>query len=329
MPAKPDNFDYEASLLRRIERAVKKDADAINKALNNRRAIIGDQNAIEQDAQANAALTMLRNGEVPSPEELASLEFVVRMMRPAPWFEVAGLKALPKEAAQVFDEWQQFREDIKPYAQSIGRIDRVSLVAPAHESDNTVGTGFVVSYERDLLVTNKHVVKDLSSGSYKLQKGQAVVSFGHEYDSNVEEDPVHIIGVEDVSQNLDIALLKMEKAVYTDGRKVIPFNLDPVADETAVVAVGYPCYDARNPLFVNPLFGEAFGVKRAAPGLVVGSDTDHYFHDCSTLGGNSGSPLLSMRDASLVGLHHEGKFTYRNEAIKTTSVRDFLAPHLN
>jgi len=80
---------------------------------------------------------------------------------------------------------------------------------------------------------------------------------------------------------------------------------------------------------VKPLFGENFGVKRAAPGLIVGENTDYYFHDCSTLGGNSGSPLLSMKDASLVGLHHEGKFTYRNEAIKTSLVKDFLQPHLN
>jgi hypothetical protein len=36
-----------------------------------------------------------------------------------------------------------------------------------------------------------------------------------------------------------------------------------------------------------------------------------------------------MKDASLIGVHHEGKFTYRNEAIKTELLRDFLAPHVN
>ena len=306
------NFNYEASLLRRIERAVQKDADAIKKTLNRRRAIIGDQNAIEQDKQANAALTMLREGDVPSPEELAALEFIVRIMRPAPWFEEGELKPLPKQAAQLFDDWEQFQTEVKPYARSIGRIDRVTVVEPVNSTDNTVGTGFVVSYERDLLVTNKHVLNDLSSGSFKLQKGQAVVSFQREFNTIPEEDPVNIIGVEDVSQTLDIALLKLEKTAFTDGRKAITLNTDPAAEDSSVVAVGYPCDDGRNPLFVKPLFGENFGVKRAAPGLIVGENTDYYFHDCSTLGGNSGSPLLSMKDASLVGLHHEGKFTYRN-----------------
>lgn len=329
MPNDSDDFNYGDWLRRRIDRAVQNDPEAIKKALNKRRAIIGDQKAIEQDEKANAALEMLREGEVPSPAQLAALELVVRMMRPAPWFEEGELRPLPKEAAGIFDHWKQFQVQIQPYFRSIGRIDRVSLVAPIRDTDNTVGTGFVVSYERDLLVTNKHVLADLSSGSFKLEKGQATVSFQREYNTIPEEQPVHIIGVEDVSKTLDIALLKLEKTVYTDGRKAIPFNLEPAAEELPVVAVGFPCDDGRNPLFVKPLFGENFGWKRAAPGLIVGSNADHYYHDCSTLGGNSGSPLLSMKDASLVGLHHEGKFTFRNEAIKTSFVNDFLAPHVN
>jgi S1-C subfamily serine protease len=324
-----DDFNYEESLRRRIDRALKKDAEAIKKTLNRVRAIVGDQKAIEQDEQANTALEMLREGEVPSPAQLAALEMVVRMMRPAPLFEKGELKPLPQNAAAVFDEWPQFQVEIKPYFRSIGRIDRVSLVELPDPTSNTVGTGFVVSYERDLLVTNKHVLNELSSGSFRLEKGQGVVNFQVEYNTIPEPKPVNIIGVEDVSKTLDIALLKLEKTVSTDGRKAIQFNLEPAADDLPVVAVGYPCNDGRNPLFVNALFGERFGVKRAAPGLIVASNNDFHFHDCSTLGGNSGSPLLSMKDASLVGLHHEGKFTFRNEAIKMSLVKDFLAPHLN
>ena len=324
-----DDFNYEEWLRRRIDSAVQQDPEAMKKALNKRRAIIGDKKAIEQDEKANAALEMLREGEVPSPAQLAALELVIRMMRPAPWFEEGELKPLPNYVAGTFSEWKHFQALVQPYVRSIGRIDRVSVVAPVKDTDNTVGTGFVVSYERDLLVTNKHVLHDLSSGSYKLEKGQAIVSFQREFNTIPEEGPVNIIGVEDVSKTLDIALLKLEKTVVSDGRKAISFNPDPAAAGTSVVAVGFPCDDGRNPLFVRPLFGENFGWKRAAPGLIIGSDTDYYFHDCSTLGGNSGSPLLSMKDASLVGLHHEGKFTYRNEAIKTTLVKDFLAPHLN
>ena len=323
-----DDFNYEESLRRRIERAVRKDANAITNALQRVRAIIGDQKAIEQDEQANTALEMLREGEIPSASQLAALEMVVRMMRPAPLFQKGELAPLPKDAANVFDEWPQFQAEIKPYLRSIGRIDRVSY-AEDQPVYTTMGTGFVVSYDRDLLVTNKHVLNDISSGSFRLDKGQAVVRFQREYNTVPDEKPVPIESVVEVSKTLDIALFKLEKTTFADGRKTIPFNLEPAGDDEAVVAVGYPCDDSRNPLFVKPLFGEQFGVKRAAPGLITGADGEYYYHDCSTLGGNSGSPLLSMKDASLVGLHHEGKFTYRNEAIKTKLVQDFLAPHLN
>jgi S1-C subfamily serine protease len=322
------NNDYEKSLLRRVERAVQKEPQIIQKSLYRVRAIIGDKKATEQDEQANAALEMLREGETPSASGLAALELVVRLMRPAPVFIKGVLDPLPDEAASLFDEWDQFQVQLKPYLHSIGRIDRVSLSA-SNATFETFGTGFVVSYERDLLVTNKHVLRDLSSGSFKLQRGQAVVRFQREYKTIPDEEPVNILEVVDVSPTLDIALLRLEKTTYTDGRKVLPFNLNPIDIELQVVAIGYPCYDESNPIFVGALFGENFGVKRAAPGLVLDVDTANCYHDCSTLGGNSGSPLLSMKDASVVGLHHEGKFTYRNEAINANLVTGFLGPHLN
>lgn len=322
------NNDYEKNLLRRVERAVQKDPQIIEKSIYRVRAIIGDKKATEQDEQAKAALQLLREGEAPSASELAALELVVRLMRPAPLFIKGVLEPLMEEAAGLFDEWGQFQTQIKPYLHSIGRIDRISLSA-SNTTFETFGTGFVVSYDHDLLVTNKHVLQDLSSGSFRLEKGQAVVRFQREYMTIPDEKPVNILEVVDVSPTLDIALLRLEKTTYTDGRQVLPFNLNSIDVDLQVVAIGYPCYDESNPIFVSALFGENFGVKRAAPGLILGVDTANCYHDCSTLGGNSGSPLLSMKDASIVGLHHEGKFTYRNEAINANLVTGFLGPHLN
>lgn len=323
------DLKYDEMLLKRANSAVQKDPAIINKVLSRVRAIIGDGKTIEQNLKATAALEALRNGDVPSPSELEALELVIRLMRPAPMFKKGVLDPLTKEAASVFDDWPQFQTTIKPYLYSIGRIDRVTLTGSSTQVFETFGTGFVVSYERDLLVTNKHVLKDISSGSYRLEKGQAVVRFMREYMTAPDETPVNILGVEDVSANLDIALLKLEKTSFKDGRKILDFNLEPVAEESPVVAVGYPCYDGRNPIFINALFGEQFGVKRAAPGVVMELDEQYYYHDCSTLGGNSGSPVLSMKNAAFIGLHHEGKFTYRNEAIRANLVKDFLQPYLN
>jgi endonuclease G len=274
---------------------------------------------------ASAALEALEQGDVPSPAELAALELVVRLMRPAPLSQQGALAPLTDEAAAAFADWPTFQAAAKPYLYSIGRIDRISLNGDA---DVTIGTGFVVSYEQDLLVTNRHVLDDLSRGTRALQKGQAAVRFKREFMSAPDEKPVPILGVVAVSPSLDIALLKLEKTPPADGRQPLSFSPEPASREAPVVAVGYPCYDERNPVFIGPIFGENFGVKRAAPGLVTGLGPEGLYHDCSTLGGNSGSPLLSMKSAEVVGLHHEGRFMYRNEAISAALVQDFVAPHL-
>lgn len=317
---------YNAMLLRRASSAQQKDPEVIKKALTKFRAIIGHAKTIEQDELANAALEKLREGDIPAPAELAALELVIRLMRPAPISRQGALESLTGQAAAVFMDWPQFQTAIKPYLYSIGRIDRISLLGDAAM---TFGTGFVVSYERDLLVTNKHVLDKLSRGSYQLEKGQAVVRFKREFQTVPDEKPVNIIGVEDVSSTLDIALLKLEKTVFDDGREALRFSAEEIEDETPIAAIGYPCYDARNPIFISAIFGDDFGVKRASPGVVIGLSDTYLYHDCSTLGGNSGSPVLSMENASLVGLHREGKFTYRNEAIKAALVKEFVQPHLN
>jgi endonuclease G len=57
---------------------------------------------------------------------------------------------------------------------------------------------------------------------------------------------------------------------------------------------------------------------------VIGTGTSSLYHDCSTLGGNSGSPVLSLADASVVALHRDGYFTYRNEAVDGASLGAFV-----
>jgi S1-C subfamily serine protease len=291
----------------------------ITRAWESRRAIVGAHNMPPGDQAdlAQQALELLRGGRMPSPAQLAALELSIRMLRPAPLSRAGVLDDLPDEAAAVFSAWPRFREAVKPLLHSIGRIDAVP--------DRAIGTGFRVS--ADLLVTNTHVLALLSGGAMTLEKGQAVVRFRHEYGSP-DEPAVDVIGVRAVHASLDIALLELGPAGGAARPSLRP-DPGPVAAGTAVVAVGYPGNDAaRNPLFVGALFGDRFGVKRAAPGEVLGVSARTVYHDCSTLGGNSGSPLLSLDDARVVGVHRDGLYLYRNEAVDGRSLHDFVMPHL-
>ena len=73
-----------------------------------------------------------------------------------------------------------------------------------------------------------------------------------------------------------------------------------------IFVVGYPAFDGRNPSDVQQnLFDGHFGVKRLQPGQLQGGMKTSSFakmvpaatHDCSTLGGNSGSAVIDLEPA--------------------------------
>jgi len=285
------------------------------------KAIVGPGNMppIEQSKLAEEAMTRMQNGKKPTAKQLAALEFVIRLMRPVPLSREGALDNLQVDVAPTFPDWPTFQTSIRAHLYSIGRIDLLPKEG--------VGTGFLVS--DGVLVTNKHVLDILSKGTGILEKGQAVVRFKFEAGSADDETPTNITGVIAVHNELDIALLKVTKQKFTKARMPLTLDHKPVEIGQSVVAIGYPFDDSkRNPLFISALFSGTFGVKRAAPGEVSSTGPQSIYHDCSTLGGNSGSPILSMKTASVVGLHRDGYFLYRNEAVDGASLAKFIQPHL-
>jgi hypothetical protein len=87
-----------------------------------------------------------------------------------------------------------------------------------------------------------------------------------------------------------------------------------------VLGVGYPLYSDGNPPWVDALFENVYGVKRASPGELLGLEGARLFHDCTTLSGNSGSPLLDPRTGLVVGIHASGQFALRNTAVSTSAI---------
>lgn len=291
----------------------------IEKALAKVRAIVGVPSIPDSEKAAQTALDKLRNGEQPAPGELAALELVIRLMRPAPLSRNGMLDPLPSEPGsnlynpRIEELWDSFRQKVKDVLYSIGRVDK--------STGGPVGTGFLVA--PDLLVTNRHVLAELSHGTELLEEGQAVVRFKQELGSR---DPrtatAEVFSVAGVHPTMDMALLRV---ATVEPREAVPLGEQDATEDEAVAAIGYPFDDpTRNPLFTDAIFQGRFGVKRAALGEVMELGADSLFHDCSTLGGNSGSPIFSLDTAHVVGVHFSGFFMYRNEAVALRHLKDFV-----
>lgn len=281
------------------------------------RAVIGPPPE-EMGQLAREGLEAVQNLSTPTPEQLQALEHAIRLLRPAPLVVSGSLQALPPGTRSAFPGWEAFCASVQPYLSSVGRIDQ----PPVSGYDaRPMGTGFLIS-ER-CLVTNRHVLDALTLGTGVLGPGQAIVQFRREYNTVPEPPAVPIVSVVATHPDLDLAIL----AIDEPPPGAVPIAVDPtvtVEDGTPVAAIGYPTDDGRNPPWVLQLFEDRYGIKRVAPGEVTGRRASSLYHDCTTLGGNSGSPVLTLDGARLAGVHAAGMFLARNHAITGADPLSFL-----
>lgn len=284
------------------------------------RAITGPHGIPDGDVLAQAAYEKLRAGQNPTTAELKALETVVRLMRPVVFVRQNALDDLPDtddlklRPAALREQWDKFRGLIAPMLGSIGRVDT--------EDNRHVGTGFLVA--PDLLATNYHVLSQVTFGTHELEPNTAKVVFRHEVDANNRtEDTVHFQSVAKRYPALDMVLLRLARP---QDRPVLQVSDAPAQQAMPVAAIGFPGNDEiNNPQFLAAVFNGKFGYKRAALGEVLDDvQPSVLFHDCSTTRGNSGSPLLSLASASVVGMHRSGYFMYRNEAVPAAELQAFI-----
>jgi S1-C subfamily serine protease len=282
------------------------------------RAIIGPSKFPEGEDLAQAGMDALRRGQVPSPAQIAALQSVIKALRPSLLSERGLLETLPayqRYAPGVVEEWNAFRAKARPLLYSVGRIDRVD-----GSSRDALATGFVVA--AGVLATNTHVLDALSAGERRLEKGQAVVLFGQEFGVAPDRPAVAITQVLAVHPSLDMCLLEIEDAAVSSWE----IDSSALGKGARIAAIGYPQDDPRSPVFRDVIFQNRYGVKRGAPGEIRGTAPSAVFHDCSTLGGNSGSPLVDLQTGRVVGIHRDGPlFLFRNEAVDGASLSAFVA----
>jgi len=252
------------------------------------------------------------NAELDQDEQEGLEAIIVLSGRPAIRIQ-NGTFATPEAP---WENLEARKPQILSCSQSVGRIEvQGNPLVPFG------GTGFVVA--PGVVLTNRHVAAVFAQ--------RAVNGWGFlnwmKAGMNFVEDPgtgwpvsfnvVEIIGVHDT---IDMALLRIEPASNVAIPPPLIFEANPPADMQGrqVYTIGYPARDPRNNAdAVEQIFGNVFNVKRLEPGEVMSvvSDLPQVRHDCSTLGGNSGSAVFDLQTHRVLGLHFNGKYLQFNTAV--------------
>jgi hypothetical protein len=251
-----------------------------------------------------------------SLQEEQGLEAIVLLAgRPAILIQEGDFIDPPKLWTGLKDKRDEIREVIR----RVGRID-----VAKNPNFEWLGTGWLAG--QGIVITNRHVALEFS----RRDAGQnwtfrapmkASVDLRAELgsDDTLSFDVTSIVGIH---EDHDLAVLRVAQ---TSGSEPLPDPLPlaaqppPDLEGRQVYVVGYPAWDGRrnDPEPMKRIFADIYNVKRLQPGQISGASlaTFEIFHDCSTLGGNSGSPVVSLDDHHVLGLHFGGRFLEGNHAV--------------
>ncbi|MEM8669338.1 MAG: trypsin-like peptidase domain-containing protein [Planctomycetota bacterium] len=278
--------------------------------------------------EANEALetldVMIRDGDSAdvTPGGLDALEAVIhKKERPA-------VNIINDTFSQPPAPWQEFgigeaKRRLENVIPSIGRIE----VPNDLRGRPYAGTGFVVG--DDLLMTNRHVARIFANGlgtRHLRFEQNAAIDFKREIPMPGAPDPtlLTITDILMVHPWWDMALLRVAGLPEKHPKLALSVKRPEELSGRNAAVIGYPAQDDRSNLDVqNRIFGGVFEVKRLLPGKVVGrGETESYgkrvgalTHDCSTLGGNSGSAVIDAESGEVVALHFAGEYLKQNYAV--------------
>ena len=202
------------------------------------------------------------------------------------------------------------------------------------------GTGWVLSDE--LIVTNQHVVEifcDKTANGFKLKEGfdTITIDFNEEFERihDFEFDVLEIVHVEESDTSLydhtpDIAILRVEKKNKNGRNLPPPLELydSPITFNQLIAIIGFPSADYKLPTKRKFIFNNIYDVKRLQPGLIKDVNMLYDFdfkHDCATLVGNSGSPVIDIISGKVVGTHFAGSLNvFEGYAVRADVIRKIL-----
>lgn len=226
----------------------------------------------------------------------------------------------------------------EPLLPNVGRVEFV------HHDMAWGGTAWVIAEEADhlLICTNRHVAKIVARRTFRgdgvYMFAPANVPYGANVDFIEEVDadpnPDALVKIDKFTYladdaSADVAIGRIAKPSADTSHPLQPFVLaDADGEDGDVIAVvGYPARDSlrNDPGQMERYFKGLYDIKRFAPGFLrVDPGVSILSHDCTTLGGNSGSPVIRLEDKKVVGLHFAGRFAVGNSAVRASTLKAVL-----
>ncbi len=229
-------------------------------------------------------------------------------------------------------------KSVEPMLGSIGRIEFIN-----HDMD-WGGTGWVIRRDGGHLIiaTNRHVAEIVAR---RTSSGGGVFMFvpggGGRYGASIDFFE-EVDALQDQARSAPI--LRFDYLAADDAADVafariaeVPkaFGVDPLpladtdtkeGEKEHIAVVGYPARDSRNDAtHMERYFQGLYDVKRLSPGLMHNrGNGNRLIHDATTLGGNSGSPVISLERKAVVGLHFSGRYGVGNSAVRVSTLKQLL-----
>jgi hypothetical protein len=318
--------------------AVQAKAAALDKKLQTQTVLL-EQADVKTAAAAIVTAQQTLNGS--PPHTLQGLVEATETIRTAtrPVWGICGSNLWVDPNQSLWKDWSPYISPISAKlsqeAASVGLFYQYAKNADGSLSFYGTGApGFVIG--DTAILTNRHVLAQYAyqdGTGWHLYDGQILrIVFPYEYShcqprQNSREVTIVSIGPVGTAADDDYAVLLVAKGQLPPAVDLAPaFN---IAEGARVAVLGYPGRpDSCNGvpatpdhpcsyltstqvdlLFQLPDHAVPFPIERFAPGMVIVNPlakVNDFSYDSSTWGGSSGSPIVSLVDGSVVGLHYAG-----------------------